>query len=64
MRRTAPLVSGATVPVWGQADPGEAVTVEVAGQKKTAGAGSEECDSSADASLMTPAMTRARPTTW
>lgn len=35
------LQSAAAVPVWGQADPGEAVSVEVAGQKKTAKASAD-----------------------
>jgi sialate O-acetylesterase len=35
----AVLQSGMTVPVWGTADPGEAVTVRLTGQKKTATAG-------------------------
>lgn len=33
------LQQGQSVPIWGQADPGEDVTVEFAGQKKTAKAG-------------------------
>lgn len=35
------LQSGMTVPVWGVADPGEKVTVAIAGQKKSASAGKD-----------------------
>jgi sialate O-acetylesterase len=37
----AVLQQGAPVPVWGTADPGEAVTVEIAGQTATAKAGAD-----------------------